>query len=184
MADSPPTQQRWYDKDPVLYKVVQQMHDMPHEVLSILAHGIIRYAEHDSYLRDCLEKCRKNLSKEKVLGLHKAQQRKRWHDSHTMTRELFKNLYILNPKEQRFIADKSTDLILMIQLYLSQCKLYNQKVSLTNITMMTEMYLMEGKPEEVKKFLIAFQAQFGPQAEKDQLGTIEESMYVKRVAKG
>lgn len=96
---------RWYDTVPELSQAVRTMEKMPVKHQQLIASVIISYAP----MAEVAEKTDQGLKKvggEKLMGLMKSKNKKRWYDQDPTVHQAFNYLFVMNEKMRYEIALK------------------------------------------------------------------------------
>ncbi len=96
-------QQRWYDREPQLAQAVNLLDSFPIETQVIIAEGVVSLAEQQCQARETATTLQ-SVGTDKILGLHKSQQKRRNTDHHPTLNRAMNYLYLLNPNHQQYMA--------------------------------------------------------------------------------
>lgn len=142
---------RWYDRQPKLAKAVQLISLMPNEIktivceaLMVIANRELDQSEQDNSFR--------TLGSEKIMGVHKAKNKRRDYDRNEMLHKTMTYLYILSDDGQDQIADHILNMVHYIQQYFQACQEFKVEPQLEQIGEITRHYIERGG-KEVQIFL-------------------------------
>lgn len=146
---------RWYDSKPTIIKSVQILEAFPKEVQQIIAQGIIDMANNEFEASE-LMKSYKSMGSEKIMGLHKSQNKCRSLDQNPETYKAMSYMYVLSEENQVLMAQKIVEVSEFIYEYFKTCKVFHQDPSPEEINAITQTYVKDGS-EETARFLSALE---------------------------
>jgi hypothetical protein len=164
--------QRQYDRSPELAQAVRMLLLMPNEIGSIIAEGMLSMM--DKEFEEILqERHYRSLGSDKIMGLHKSQNRRRAYDQNPILHKAMSHLYLLSGSGQDYMARHILALLSYIQRYLDSCGEFQQEPSLEDVVSVTKTYIEKGSVE-VEGFLTKLREEFvlkifGPKGNPDLL---------------
>jgi hypothetical protein len=152
------SQQRFYEKTPIVKQAVDAMFLFPGDIQGVIARGFSLIAEKDCKAKEMMDNL-KTLGTDKVLAMYKSKQKKRHYDQNPDTHQAMNYLMIMNPESQVFIASKVIEMMGFMQEYLQLCKTYAQSPERESIHAISDTYVHQG-PKEARVFLSSLNTEF------------------------
>lgn len=156
---SPPSNfVRWYDRQPKLSQACKLLFAFPDEIKSVISEAILIIANQEFRQKEQREQMR-SLGREKILGLYKSKNRRREYDINPLLHQAMNYLYLLSEEKRDFMAEHVLTMVSYIQDYLQACQVTENKPSLENVTLITDLYVKSGD-KAVKTFLKQLRFEF------------------------
>lgn len=143
---NPTARRRWYDQKPELSRCVSLLAAFPAEVQAIVGDGLVYLAEKEFKAHSLLSSL-KSLGPEKVLGIYKAQNRRRSIDAEPGMFQTLNYFYMLSPENQLLMAQMTIELVGYIARYFEACKLYRKDSRREHLIELTDRYVRTGGKE-------------------------------------
>lgn len=112
---------RWYEEDPLVHLVMNQMEKFPSELRQAVCRVVMRWAkEHLTYGREEYTGL-KQLGRDKITSLMMSKQKRRWYDEDPASHQVFSTLSILDYEQRHLMAEQ---LIHYMKIALEYCQLH------------------------------------------------------------
>lgn len=138
--------QRQYDRSHELAQAVNILTLMPDEIRSIISESVLNLM-HQEYEETMQEKHYRSLGSDKILGLHKAEHRRRAYDQNPILHRAMSHFYILSETAQDYMGKHILAMLNYIQSYLDTCGELQQDPSLEDVAAITQRYIEKGSAE-------------------------------------
>ncbi len=142
----PTFHKRWYDKDETVSKAVRMLESFPGEIQTVIAEGSLKLAERECKIRELMANL-KSLGPEKVLGIHKSKNKRRYYDENPTVHNALNALFILSDENRLFLARHVLDIMNYIVEYMRVCKGYQVDPELEDISTLVNTYVETGAEE-------------------------------------
>ncbi len=137
---------RWYDQNTRYAESVLVLEKSPPQLQSIIADGIIMLAEREFAVSRLMHAV-KSLGHEKVLALHKSQNRRRVLDKNPRIHRAMNYLYILTEENRAFMATKISQMNQLVIDYLQACHQTHRSPQTDDIEEMLHLFIENNLPE-------------------------------------
>lgn len=135
------TYQRWYDKSPVLNQSVSTLTRFPQGIQSLIASEMNTMAEERYDIKYNL----KSLGKDKVLALHKAQNKRREYDSDPDVFKTFSYWYVLPEQERYHFASQIMGTSSAVYRFLKVSSEYRHSFEEQDLQFIIHSWIWEGE---------------------------------------